>query len=225
MATDQTPCDEPCLVERARRGDFDAFERLVSLHEDRVYSVAMSILRDPTDAEDVAQTTFLKALENVEDFRGDAAFGSWVRRIAANTAVSLLRSRRADRLVPLDGRAPGESTALPRPEYIARWRENPRDLLARRDVRRVLRQAIDELPEHYRLVFTLRDIDGLSVRDTARALDITESNVKVRLMRARLKLREKLTHEFGDETTVLSPHEAHGHDLTRDEAPGPRTQY
>jgi RNA polymerase sigma-70 factor (ECF subfamily) len=137
----------------------------------------------------------------------------------------MLRSRKTDRLVPLDWREPGEPTALPRPEYIARWKENPRDLLARRDVQRVLRDAIDELPEHYRLVFTLRDIDGLGVRETAEALDITESNVKVRLMRARLKLRERLTREFGDESTVLSPHEAHGHDMTRDEAPGPRTKY
>jgi RNA polymerase sigma-70 factor (ECF subfamily) len=95
---------------------------------------------------------------------------------------------------------------IPHPEFIADWRENPEELLMRAETRQLIEQALNELPEKYRLVFLLRDVEGLSVKETAEALGISEANVKVRLLRARLQLREKLTRYFGDEAKRLMPH-------------------
>jgi RNA polymerase sigma-70 factor (ECF subfamily) len=98
---------------------------------------------------------------------------------------------------------------LPHPQYIAKWRETPDELAQRRETGELLRQALDELDEKYRLVFLLRDVEGYSTSETAEALNITESNVKVRLLRARLMLRERLTRVLGDEATQVTPHHDH----------------
>ena len=99
-----------------------------------------------------------------------------------------------------------EEGTIPHPEFIADWRENPETLLMRAETRQLIEQALNELPEKYRAVFLLRDVEGLSVKETAQALGISEANVKVRLLRARLQLREKLTRYFGDEAKRLMPH-------------------
>lgn len=198
------PLDDADLVGRAREGDFTAFEQLVDRHEGRVYTMAMRILRNRHDAEDVMQTTFLKAMEHLGGFRGDASFATWVSRIAANTAIKTLRKRRAVHLGQGDDEGP-----LPRPEQVVVWRDDVHDRLERQELRELLDRTIDELDEKYRLVFVLRDLEGLSVKETAEALELTPSNVKVRLMRARLMLREKLSGTFADPNAEPMPLPVH----------------
>lgn len=196
------------LLRQAQAGDFAPFEALVGRLQGRVYGVAYRILGQAQDAEDVVQQTFLSVIEHIETFRAESAVATWVLRIATNFALKVLRKRRGLPTVPLDVAAEDESLgSVPHPDYIAQWRENPEDLAARAELKDVLDRAIAELDDKYRVVFVLRDIEGFSTEETAAALGLTESNVKVRLLRARLQLRERLTREFGDEATrVLSDH-------------------
>lgn len=191
------------LLERARTGDFAAFEKLVLELEPRVYRLAWRMLRQSHDAEDVTQQTFLSVIEHLEQFRGESTFANWVLRIAANHALKLMRKRRGMPTLSWEGRGSGEEengSPLPHPDFIAPWRETPADLAERSEIRDLIDQSLLELDEKYRLVFLLRDIEGLSVRETAEVLGLSESNVKVRLLRARLQLRERLTQVLGDET-------------------------
>jgi len=188
------------LVQRAKAGDLGAFEALANRHEQRVYSLALRMLRQEQDAEDVTQQTFLSALENLDGFRGEASFSTWLLRIASHAALKVIRKRKGLDLVSIDEAAEGtESFAgVPHPEYIADWRQSPEELVHQHEVRGLLDQALAQLDEKYRLVFLLRDVEGLSVRETAEALGLSEANTKVRLLRARLQLREQLTRTLGD---------------------------
>lgn len=196
------------LVRRARAGDFEAFEALVARYERRVYALAFRMVRHRQDAEEVVQQTFLSVIEHLAGFREEASFYTWLMRIATNHALALLRRRANRATVALrnDVSPEDEGGPAPRPEFIAQWRETPDEIAQRREVRELLDGALDELDAKYRLVFLLRDVEGLSTAETAEALGITEANVKVRLLRARLMLREKLTRIFGDEARRLAPH-------------------
>ena len=207
--TDSADQDRP-LVAQARKGDYAAFESLVAKYEKRIFRVALRILRREHDAEEVVQQTFLSVIEHIEGFRGESAFYTWLMRIATNHALALLRKRSVRKYVPLGEDRSEESYAdLPHPQYIAEWRETPEQIAARRETRQLLTEAMDELDEKYRLVFVLRDVEGLSTAETAEAMGISISNVKVRLLRARLMLRERLTRHFGDETTQVIPDHDH----------------
>lgn len=207
-ATDDAP-----LVARAKAGQFEAFEQLVTRHERRVYSIAMNILRQREDAEDAAQTTLLNALEHLDGFREEASFATWITHIAVNTALKVLRKRRGRPTVAA-GRMDHdrEEGDIAHPRYIAPWQDDPATIAERNDVQHVLDEAIAVLPEKHRLVFVLRDIEGMSVKETAAALGISQANVKVRLLRARLALRERLTRVFGDDTRQVSASHAHDED-------------
>jgi RNA polymerase sigma-70 factor, ECF subfamily len=197
------------LVHRARDGDLAAFEALVDRHQQRVFSLALRMVRQRQDAEEVVQQTFLSVVEHLTEFREESPFAAWLTRIAANHALALLRKRARQRTVPLGDDHNGDAYAdVPHPQYIAQWRDTPEQLASRRETRQLLADALDQLDEKYRLVFLLRDVEGLSTEETAETLRISISNVKVRLLRARLMLRERLTREFGDESTrVTPPHE------------------
>jgi RNA polymerase sigma-70 factor (ECF subfamily) len=196
--TSETPDAE--LVRRAKAGELDAFEALTGRHEQRVYALAMRMLRHEHDAEDVTQQTFLSVLENLEDFRGESSFSTWALRIASHAALKIIRKRKGLNTVSLD--AATEKTeeihSVPHPEFIADWRQSPELLVQRNEVRRLLDEALSRLDDKHRLVFLLRDVEGLSIQETAAALDLSEANVKVRLLRARLQLREDLTRALGD---------------------------
>ncbi len=205
------------LVQQARDGDFDAFDELVNRHERRLYSLAMGILRQSEDAEDAVQTAFIKALDALDSFRGDASFKTWITRIATNTALKILRKRRGLPTVSLDeATTENEDGIIKHPEYIADWRADPALLAQQDDVKRAIEDALAQLDDKYRLVFLLRDVHEFSTRDTARTLELSEANVKVRLLRARLFLREKLTRIFGDRVNRLHPpdHQHGDHDFT-----------
>ena len=150
-------------------------------------------------------------LENLESFREEASVATWVQRIATNHALTMLRKRRPERNLPLEVVPSGDDGdgPMPHPQYIAQWGDNPADLAERAEVRLLLEQALDELDEKYRVVFTLRDLEQFSTRETAEMLGISESNVKVRLLRSRLQLRERLTHSLGDASTQVQPAQHH----------------
>lgn len=196
------------LVTRAQQGDLAAFETLVSRHEQRVYAVALRMLRNPHDAEDVTQQTFMDALEGLNGFRAEASFTTWILRITTYASLKILRKRKGLEMISLDHALDpgGEGPDLPHPEYIADWRESPERLAEHSETSRLIEEALDELDEKYRVIFLLRDVQGLSVRETADALGISEVNVKVRLLRARLQLRERLTRSFGDPARRWEPH-------------------
>lgn len=196
--TSETP--DAKLVCLAKTGDLDAFEELTSRYEQRVYGLAMRMLRQEQDAEDVTQQTFLSVLENLENFRGEASFSTWVLRIASHAALKIIRKRKGLNTVSLEeATEPSDDlNSVPHPEFIADWRQSPEHLVERNEVRRLLDDALTRLDEKHRLVFLLRDVEGLSVRETADALELSEGNVKVRLLRARLQLREELTRVLGD---------------------------
>jgi RNA polymerase sigma-70 factor (ECF subfamily) len=196
------------LVHRAKNGDLNAFEELINRHERRVYSLARRILRHEHDAEDVTQQTLLSAVEHLPEFREEASFSTWLMRIATHAALKVLRKRKGLPTVSLEeATEPSEDDdTAPHPEFIADWRENPVILAQRAETQRLLEESLHELDEKHRMVFLLRDVEGMSVKETAEALGISEANVKVRLLRARLQLRERLTRAFGDETKRLQPH-------------------
>ncbi len=211
---EQTSPSDPDLefLRRARHGDFAAFQTLVERFQRRLYGLAWHILGQSQDAEDVVQQTFLSVLEHLDSFREESAVATWVWRIATNHALKLLRKRKGLPTVPLETSADSSDDGghLPHPEYVAQWRDGPEELAQRAEIRQLLHQALAELKDAYRLVFVLRDVEGFSVRETAELLGLTESAVKVRLLRARLMLRERLTRVLGDETTRVFPAHDHG---------------
>jgi RNA polymerase sigma-70 factor (ECF subfamily) len=201
------------LVQRAKAGELDAFEMLTTRHERRVYSLAMRMLRQEEDAEDITQQTFLSALENLDGFRGEASFSTWLLRIASHAALKVIRKRKGLETVSLEEatEASEHSDSIPHPEFIADWRQSPEQLVRKHEIKRLLDEALAQLDEKHRLVFLLRDVEGLSIRETAEALDLSEANVKVRLLRARLQLRERLTQTLGDPATQVVRSPPHGH--------------
>jgi RNA polymerase sigma-70 factor (ECF subfamily) len=190
------------LVARARSGDYEAFESLVQKYERRMLTLAMRIVGRQHDAEEVVQQTFLSVIEHIQEFREESRFGTWLTRIATNHALALLRKRAVRQTVPYSEQPSDDGYGeIPHPHMIAEWSETPEQIASRRETRRLVDEALEELDEKYRLVFLLRDVEGLSTAETAETLGISPSNVKVRLLRARLMLRERLTEVFGDEST------------------------
>jgi RNA polymerase sigma-70 factor, ECF subfamily len=195
------------LVALAKAGELFAFEDLVQRYERMVYSLARRMLQNEQDAEDVTQQAFLSALEHLDSFREEASFKTWLLRIATHAALKVIRKRNGLNIVSLEGATEDSKDfdSIPHPEYIADWRQSPEQLVERNETNRLLDEALALLDEKQRLVFLLRDVEGISVKETAGALGLTESNVKVRLLRARLQLREHLTRTLGDPGSRIEP--------------------
>ena len=210
VALPVTRSDEYLMNQAAAR-DFAAFQELIARYQSRVFGVAVRIVGQRQDAEDVTQQTFLSLIEHVDSFRGESSVATWILRIAANHALKVLRKRRGLPTVAWDESTDEDSySTLPHPEFIARWSSTPETLAQQAEVREQIESALTTLDEKYRIVFVLRDIEELSVRETAESLELSEAAVKVRLLRARLMMREQLTRAFGDETTRLFPDHEHG---------------
>ena len=186
--------DESALVTRAKAGDVEAFSELVRHYDRRVFRMAKQITQNDDDAEDVLQETFLKAYTHLDDFQGNSKFYTWLVRIAVNEALMKLRKRRSDRTVPLDEPIDTGEDEVTR--EIAVWDQNPEESYSREELGRILDEAIQTLKPAYRTVFILRDIEELSIEETAETLGLSISAVKSRLLRARLQLRDKLTRQF-----------------------------
>ncbi len=186
--------DEADLVAKAKAGDADAFTDLVNQYDRRVFRMAKQITQNDEDAEDVLQETFLKAYSHLEDFQGNSKFYTWLVRIAVNEALMKLRKRRSDKTVPLDDPIDTGEDVVAR--EVAVWEDNPEQRYSREEMANILDEAVQSLKPAYRTVFVLRDIEEMSIEETAEALDLSISAVKSRLLRARLQLREKLTRQF-----------------------------
>jgi RNA polymerase sigma-70 factor (ECF subfamily) len=182
---------ESRLIERVRSGDNEAFYELVHPHERSVFLAAMSILRNESDAEEVAQEAILKAFRNLGRFRGEAKFSTWLIQITINEARMKVRKDRQYLYDSLEnGHRSDDGDYMPRD--FADWRKIPSEALSRKELRQALAQALASLPEKYRSVLVLRDVQQMGIHETAQALGITEANVKTRLSRARLQMRDAL---------------------------------
>jgi RNA polymerase sigma-70 factor (ECF subfamily) len=191
LATDEE------LVARARAKDFAAFEQLLDRYEDKIFRLAYRFVRNETEAKEILQDTFLSIWRKLDTFKGDAQFSSWLYRVAANAALMRLRAQKrhpevSTEELPIDfldnyGHLPagGEN-----------WAKRPDEELQSEELRRHIQAAVDELPEIYRTVFLIRDVEGLSTEETAEVLQISIPTVKTRLHRARLALRETITKYF-----------------------------
>lgn len=183
--------DENELVERVLEGDHHVFQQLLKPYERLVYLSAFSILRSEDDAEDVAQEAILKAFKNLASFRGESRFSTWLTQITINEARMKLRKDRRHLYESLDeGQRTDEGDYVP--TDFADWREIPSEALEQKELRQALADAVAALPDNYRAVLMLRDVQHFSIRETAKMLSISEPNVKTRLLRARLQLRDAL---------------------------------
>lgn len=186
--------DEPLLVAAAKGGDLSAFNELVSRYERKIFRLTMNITRNHEDAEDAMQDAFLKAYAHLKDFEGNSRFYTWLVRIAANEALMKLRKRRPNQF-SLDEPIAGENEEL-MPREIEDWGPSPEQRYAQSEMQEILNGVIDELEPAFRTVFVLRDVEDLSTEETAKIVGISVPAVKSRLLRARLKLREKLNRYF-----------------------------
>jgi len=182
------------LVQSARAGDADAFMTLAGHYERNIFRLAMGIVGNPEDAEDVTQESFLKALANLGGFHGDSRFYTWLVRIAMNEALMKLRRRKTEKSVSLDAPEPSVQSEMPR--EIAAWDPNPEQRFAHAELRAILDEALSKLPHGYRVVVMLRDVEQLTTEETAEILNMGIPAVKSRLLRGRLMLRESLNKHF-----------------------------
>jgi RNA polymerase sigma-70 factor (ECF subfamily) len=179
------------LIRRVCQGDKEAFYGLVRPYERAVYVAAVSILNNPADAEEVAQEAVLKAFTHLAEFRAEAKFSTWLIQITINEARSRLRKDRHRLYESIDEPRRDEEGDYS-PKDFADWREIPSETLKRDELRNALKRAVASLPLKYREVLILRDIKNLSIEETAEILGISEGNVKTRLLRARLQMRDAL---------------------------------
>lgn len=187
--------EKPISLEALKAGDREAFARLVDETSGQIYRVVLQILGDDQDAEDVLQETYIKAFRALPDFEGRSSLTTWLYRIATNEALMVVRKRKpptisVDESVPFDTEAEADGMeivdfcCLPEGEFLSS------------ESQRFLDQAVHNLPENLRIVFVMRDLEGFSIQETAEALKLSENNVKTRLLRARLRLRDELSVYF-----------------------------
>ncbi len=194
--SNMTDLSKDISIEALRAGDREQFARLVDAYSAPIYHLALRMLGVEQDAEDILQTTFIKALKHVADFEGRSSLSTWLYRIAANEALMLMRRKRPS--FSLDEEPEdGDGEAQP-PRELADWADLPEGDLLSAEARQQLEAAIQILPVKLRVVFLMRDVEGLSIKETSEALDLTETAVKTRLLRARLFLREHLSGYFGE---------------------------
>lgn len=183
------------LVRRVKEGDEEAFAELVNLYSERIYNLALRIVRRTDEAADVLQETFIKVFEKIHTFDGRSDFFTWLYRIATN--LSLMKLRKNKRTVLSDDDIE-QQFDRPDTTTIQEWQSLPLKEMLSVEFRRHLDEAVDSLPEIYRSIFILRDLEGLSIKEASKILGITETNVKVRLKRARMYLREKLSNYMNE---------------------------
>jgi RNA polymerase sigma-70 factor (ECF subfamily) len=186
--------NEAQMIASILGGDLEQFHELVRPYERSVYRMALSFMKNEADAEDVAQEAFLKAFRNLASFRGQAKFSTWLISITLNEARGRLRLHSSARMESLDETSGEESHVSP--ALLRDWREIPSDALERKEVREMLRTAIEELSPIYREVVLLRDVEELSIEETAATLTISITSVKVRLHRARIMLQKVLAPQL-----------------------------
>lgn len=188
-----------------RAGDRVEFARMVDLYSAPIYRLGLKMLGSPQDAEDVLQNTFLSALTHLSNFEGRSSVSTWLYRIASNEALMLIRRKKpAFNLEDLQTDDSDEGTM---PEIFVDWSVLPEGELLTGEGKHAIDDAIQKLPESLRMVFVLRDIEDVSIKETAEILSLTETNVKTRLLRARMFLREQLSAYYGERLTRKEKHD------------------
>jgi len=187
------------ILDRILAGDRQAFREIVERHKARVYRVTFGITGNAEDAEEAMQDTFMNAYRHLDEFHGTSRFTTWLTRIAINEGLQRLRRRKPT--VPLDDLTETDDVM---PRQLEDWHDSPEKLYSKQQVRELVERAIQSLAPLYREVFVLRDMQGLTTSETAVALDVSVSNVKSRLLRARLKMRELLAPHFQRRPTLQS---------------------
>ena len=178
------------LLSLVRQGEGEAFRAIMQRYNRRLYRIARGVMRDDAEAEDVVQEAYMRAYTALGDFRGESGLATWLTRIVLNEAMGRLRRRRPTEELEVLDSIPQESRVVMFPGVSAM--SDPETAAARAEIRRMLERAVDELPDPFRLVFVMRDVDGMSIEETAAHLDIRPETVKTRLHRARRLLREHL---------------------------------
>ena len=197
LAVTQIGSDDLALVHASKCGDVAAFEELVKRYDRKLLRIAQHLTHNREDAEDVVQEAFLKAFQHLGQFQENSKFSTWLIRITLNQGLMKLRKRRPMREVSIDNDFQSEENNLP--IDVADWAPNPEELYRAAELREILRKTLQELGPSLRVVFVLRDIEGLSLEQTAEALELSVAAVKARSWRARLQLRERLSRYFNQE--------------------------
>jgi len=195
------------LVNQARMRDEAAVRVITKRYNRRLFRIARSILRNDAEAEDVVQETYVRAFTGLDMFRGDAAFGTWITRIAMNEALGRLRRRRPTVDWESYGVNRNQAEIIHFP--AAAVSSDPEKTMAQGEIRAVLEQAIDELPDAFRSVFVARIVEGMSVEETADLFGLQPETVKTRLHRARVLLRAELDRQLGPALTSSFPFDGH----------------
>jgi RNA polymerase sigma-70 factor (ECF subfamily) len=192
---------DQALLERVRAGDMSACDDCIRIHAPGIYRLALRLMRNEAEAEDVMQDTFLNAFKGIMKFDGRASLRTWLYRIAYNAAMMRLRKRQPE-MISLDEIGDGQDITTKPQSYID-WTSLPQQELEKIQVREEVDRAIQELPSKLYAVFVMRELEELSTEETARALELSEQAVKTRLHRARLWLRERLTDYFAPHVTAV----------------------
>ena len=187
---------EEALVREFQGGDLEAYDKIAEIYQKKIYGLSFNLTRNQMDAQDVTQEVLLTLFRKIHTFQGKSAFSSWVYRITLNASYMKLRSKKKEPNVSIDELMPSFNGAGFQQEKIQDWSENTESLLFTNETSDVINKAIDLLPEKEKVVFLLRDVEGLSTEKAGEILDLTVPAVKSRLHRARLFLRKKLSSYF-----------------------------
>ncbi|HXM09336.1 MAG TPA: sigma-70 family RNA polymerase sigma factor [Terriglobales bacterium] len=190
--------DDLDLVHATKNGDIAAFEQLVRRYDRKLLRIAQSITHNREDSQDAVQEAFLKAYQNLSAFREDSKFSTWLFRITVNQSLMKLRKQRTTRETSLDEDFKADGDVLPK--EVTDWAPNPEQLYWATELRDILIKCLQELSPILRTVFVLRDIEGLTIDQTVEVLNVSQTAVKARLLRARMLLRENLTKYFSKQT-------------------------
>lgn len=187
------------LIQAINSGQTDKFHDLVKRYEQKLYNFSLRMCRNPSDAEDMIQDTFLNVFKYLKNFRHETKFKNWLYKVAASTCIKKRRKSKfaPDKELSLDEFLPNDEAE--KPEHVPEWALLPLDKLLNEELSSVINKTIISIPKKYRVVIVLRDIEGFSTAETAQILNLSPSNVKVRLHRARLYLRDKLKGYFGND--------------------------
>src|SRR3984957_12099828 len=184
FAVTEVACDDLDLVHASKNGDIDAFEQLVKRYDRKLFRIAQSVTHNREDSQDAVQETFLKAYTHLATFREDSKFSTWLFRITVNQSLMKLRKQRATREASLDEGFQADGDVLPK--EVTDWAPNPEQLYWASELRDILIKCLEELSPILRMVFVLRDVEGLTIDQTVEVMNVSETAVKARLWRARL---------------------------------------
>jgi RNA polymerase sigma-70 factor, ECF subfamily len=187
---------EEALVKDFQAGNLDAYDKIAEIYQKKIYALSFNLMRNQMDAQDVTQEVLLTLFKKIHTFQGKSAFSSWVYRITLNASYMKLRGKKKEPNISIDELLPSFNSSGFQQKKIQDWSENTESLLFTNETREVINKAVGLLPEKDKVVFLLRDVEGLSTEKVSEVLDLTIPAVKSRLHRARLFLRKKLSSYF-----------------------------